>query len=151
MTRPVNRRRDERGTALVEVTWLSILLMVPLVYVVLTVFEVQRGAFAVTAASRAAGRAYALAGDDATGRSRAEVAARLALRDQGIEGAPLDLDVRCAPEGACHAAGSVVTVTVRSRVDLPLLPDVLGGGSPSFRLDSTHSVPIGRFNVPDAP
>ena len=53
MTRP----RGEAGSALVEVTWLSILLLVPLVYVVLAVFEVQRAAFAVDAATRAAGRA----------------------------------------------------------------------------------------------
>ena len=57
----MTRRRDERGTALVEVTWLSILLLVPLVYLVLAVFDVQRSAFAVNAATRAAGRAYVLA------------------------------------------------------------------------------------------
>ena len=34
--------RDERGSALVEVTWLSLLLLIPLLYVVLAVFEVQR-------------------------------------------------------------------------------------------------------------
>jgi Flp pilus assembly protein TadG len=52
----VTRRRSERGSALVEVTWLPILLLVPLLYVVLAVFEVQRAAFAVNAATRAAGR-----------------------------------------------------------------------------------------------
>ena len=47
--------RSESGTVLVEVTWLAILLLVPLLYVVLSVFEVQRAAFAATAAARAAG------------------------------------------------------------------------------------------------
>ena len=65
------RSRDERGSALVELVWLGILLLVPLVWFVLSVFEVQRGAFATTAAARAAGRAFALAPDDATGRARA--------------------------------------------------------------------------------
>ena len=51
MTRRV---RTERGTALVEVTWLAVLLLVPLVYLVLAVFDVQRSAFAVNAATRAA-------------------------------------------------------------------------------------------------
>ena len=54
------RRRSERGSALVEVVWLGILLLVPLLWVVLSVFEVQRGAFAVTSAARSAARAYAL-------------------------------------------------------------------------------------------
>ena len=40
------RRRGERGSALVELTWLGILLLVPLIWIVLSVFEVQRGAFA---------------------------------------------------------------------------------------------------------
>ena len=35
-------RRDERGSAVVEFSWLAILLMVPLVYVMLAVFDVQR-------------------------------------------------------------------------------------------------------------
>jgi hypothetical protein len=48
-------------------------------------------------------------------------------------------------DGGCHEAGSVVTVRVWHGVDLPLLPGLLGGDAPSFRLDSTHTVPIGQF------
>nr|MBA2464590.1 hypothetical protein [Nocardioidaceae bacterium] len=59
------RHRDESGSALVEVTWLAILLLVPLVYVVLGVFEVQRASFGSTSAARAAGRAFVLAPDPA--------------------------------------------------------------------------------------
>ena len=142
----MTRRRDERGSALVELTWLGILLLVPVLWIVLSVFEVQKGPFATIGAARAAGRAFALAPDDATGRSRAEAAARQALADQGVEGQPLDLTVSCRPEPRnCHEAGSVVTVVIRSRVDLPFLPDVLGGGAPSFALDASHTVPIGQF------
>ena len=71
----MTRRRDERGSALVEVTWLSILLLVPLVYVVLAVFEVQRSAYAVNAATRAAGRAYTLAPSEGEAAARARTAA----------------------------------------------------------------------------
>jgi hypothetical protein len=56
----VIRRRDEQGSALVELTWLGILLLVPILWIVLSASEVQRGAFATSAAARAAGRAYAL-------------------------------------------------------------------------------------------
>ncbi len=140
------RARDERGSAVVEFTWLGLLLLVPLVWIVLSAFEVQRGAFATTGAARAAGRAFALAPDDATGRARAEAAARQAYADQGIDRAPVEVTITCAPyPGSCHSGTSVVTVVVRSRVELPLLPDVLGGGAPTFRLDATHRVPIGRY------
>ena len=60
MTRTrLSARRDEQGSALVELTWLAIILLVPLVWIVISVFEVQQGAFATSAAARAAGRAYA--------------------------------------------------------------------------------------------
>lgn len=142
----MSRRRTEAGSALVELIWLGLLLLVPLVYVMLSVFEVQRGAFAVAAASRAAARAYALAENDAAGDRDARAVARRAFADQGIADAPLDLDVSCRPDPRdCHSGTSVITVTIGSGVELPLLPSLLGGGAPTFRLDATHSVPVGQF------
>jgi hypothetical protein len=140
------RRRDEHGSALVELTWLGLLLLVPILWIVLSVFEVQRGAFGVSGAARAAGRAYAVAPNDAVGRQRAEVAARQALADQGLIAAPLRVRVTCTPYPAnCHSGTSVITVRISSRVDLPLLPNVLGSGAPSFALDASHTVPIGQY------
>lgn len=138
--------RGEQGSALVELTWLGILLLIPMLWILMSVFEVQRGAFGVSAAARAAGRAYALAPSDAEGRQRAEQVARQALSDQGLDDAPLDVRVTCTPfPGDCHSGTSVITVRVASRVDLPLMPQVLGGDAPSFALDATHTVPIGQF------
>ncbi|RYP82641.1 hypothetical protein EKO23_21400 [Nocardioides guangzhouensis] len=135
----------EAGSALIEVTWLAILLMVPLVYVLISVFDVQRGAFGVSAASRSAARAYALAGSDAEGRAQARSAARVALADQGVDD-DFDLDISCTPlPRSCLSPGSVITVVVRTQVDLPLAPSALGGGAPSFRVDSTHRVPYGSY------
>ena len=126
------------------------LLLVPMLWIVLSVFEVQRGAFGVSGAARAAGRAYALAPNDAVGQARAEAAARQALADQGLGDAPLQVRVTCTPYPAdCHSGTSVITVRISSRVDLPLMPDVLGGGSPSFALDATHTVPIGQYQEVD--
>jgi Flp pilus assembly protein TadG len=140
------RRRDQRGSALIELTWLGILLLIPMLWIVLSVFEVQRGAFAVSGAARAAGRAYALAPTDAEGRQRAQAAASLALADQGVHGVPVDVRITCTPYPRdCHSGTSVITVVVASRVDLPLLPAFLGGNAPSFALDATHTVPIGQF------
>lgn len=140
------RRRDDRGSALVELTWLGILLLIPTLWIVMSVFQVQRGSFGVAAAARAAGRAFALAPDDRTGRLRATSAARQALADQGVTDGPLEVTVTCTPyPHNCHSGTSMITVRVRSRVALPLMPDVLGGGRPSFRLDATHTVPIGRY------
>lgn len=146
MTGPRLRRRGEEGSALVELTWLGILLLVPVLWIVLSVFEVQRGAFATSGAARAAGRAFVLAPDDAQGRARAEAAARQALADQGVPGQPLRLTVTCQPvPHDCHRPGSVVTVEIHSGVDLPLLPAALGGDAPSFALAASHTMPVGQF------
>lgn len=142
MTRP----RDDEGSAVIELVWVAILLLVPLLWIVLSVFEVQSGAYGVSSAARAAGRAYALAPNDASGAAAAQAAARQALADQGLPpDAPLSLKVTCTPYPSnCHSGTSVITVRVTSSVDL-LVPDVLGGGKPTFALDASHTVPIGHY------
>ena len=143
-------RRDEQGSALVELSWLGLLLLVPLLWIVLSVFEVQRGAFAVSTGARSAGRAYALAPNDAIGRERAESVVRRALDDQGLEGEPFTVRVTCTPyPHSCHSGTSVITVQVSASVRIPMLPDVLGGDAPSFALDASHTIPIGQYQEVD--
>lgn len=140
------RRRDEDGTALIEVSWLAILLLVPMLYIVLTVFEVQRSAFAVSAAARAAGRAYSIAPSEAAAMARARSAAAVALRDQGVEVGRSEVVVTCRPApNNCLAPGSVIDVDIAYPVVLPLLPSALGGNRPSIRVEAKHSVPYGTF------
>jgi hypothetical protein len=140
----VKRRGEERGSALVELVWLGILLIVPVLWIVLSVFQVQRGAFGVSAAARAAARAYSLAPDDATGLVRARTAAALSLEDQGVHGAAPQVTVTCTPYPSdCHQGTSVIGVV------LPMMPLALGGGRPSFALAATQTVPIGQFHEVD--
>ncbi len=152
MRRAQQPRRDEQGSALVELIWLGILLLVPLVWIVVAAFEVQSGAFGASTAARSAARAYALAPDDVAGIRAAEVAARQALVDQGHDDVPVAVRVSCTPYPAqCHSGTSVITVRVDTRVVLPLMPDFLGHDRPSFALDATHTVPIGQYvEVADA-
>lgn len=139
-------RRDESGSALVEFVWLGVILLIPVVWILLAVFEVQRGAFAVTAAARAAGRAYVLAPDDARGAERARAAARHVLDDQGADDMPLELRVRCTTgPGRCHEGTAVVTVTVTSGVQIAFLPEILRSGPTDFELVAEHRVPVGTF------
>ncbi|NYI46310.1 Flp pilus assembly protein TadG [Nocardioides aromaticivorans] len=144
------RRRDERGSGLVEVVWMGVLLLLPLLWIVVSVSEVQRGSFGVSGAARAAARAYALAPNDVAGEKRAVAVARLALADQGLTDVPVHVRVTCTPYPRnCHSGTSVITVRVESSVELPLMPDVLGGGAPSFRLSAEQTVPIGRYREID--
>jgi hypothetical protein len=140
------QRRDESGTALIEFIWLGLLLLVPLVYLMLSVFDAQRGAFGASSASRAAGRAYVLAPDQATARVQAHQAYLVALEDQGIDPGDAHLDISCDPDpDRCLTSGSVITVEVVVQQPLPLVPSVLGDSAPSVRLTSTHVEPYGTY------
>ena len=138
------RRRPtgDAGNALVEFSYLAVLLMIPLVYVLLTVFQVQRAAFGVTEAARQAGRAYATATDEAQGRARARVAADLALQDQGLV-----LCSSClAPPAGQLVPGGTVRVRVEHRVVLPLLGGLFRGAVPaSIPVRATHVEVVDRF------
>lgn len=137
------RGRDQ-GAATVEFVWLTVLLLVPLVYVLLTVFEAQRAAFAVSSASQAAGRAFVRAPDLATAQARADQAAQVALADHGVTGAVVD--VACLPTPAdCLQPGSSVRVVVRVDQPLPLLPTVLGESLGVISVDATHTHAYGTF------
>ena len=141
----MTRRHHEDGTALVEVTWLSLLLLVPLVYVLIAVFDVQRASYGVSAAARSAARAYSLAPDEGSAPGRARAAATVALRDQHLDGA-VQLRIHCRPlPGNCLSPGSFITVEVTRQVRLPLAPSALGGGAPSFRVGASHTVGYGTY------
>lgn len=138
------RDRDEGGTAVIEFIWLALLLMIPVVYILIAVFDVQRAAYGVSAASRSAARAFILAPDLPTAYQRADRAAMIALGDQGIEGATVR--VTCSPTPArCLTPGSAVRVVVRTTQPLPLTPRALGDQIAPIAVDSTHVEPFGTY------
>jgi hypothetical protein len=145
------RGRADDGSALVEFVWLAVLLMIPLVYVVLAAVSIQRAAFGVTAAARDAGRAYATAGSDELGERRAEAATGLALRDQGVAWSPTGRVVEC---GECdYSPGSVFTVELSTRVELPLVPGWLCGRTcvAGITVSARHSERISCYAGTGAP
>ncbi len=136
--------RADDGNALVEFTYLAVLLMVPLVYVLISVFLVQSAAFGATEAARQAGRAMARADSETQGRARATAAAQLALKDQGIT-LRRPLGVTCLG-GPCLAPGTRVRVTVRYDVRLPILGAVFGdSGRGTIPVRATHTEHVDRF------
>lgn len=139
------RRRlaQERGSAIVEFTFLGVLLMVPLAYVVLCVFTVQKAAYAVTQATREAGRAFVTASSAEEGEVRARAAAALALRDHGL---PPAAPVIGCPAAGCLAPGETHRFSLDLLVDLPGLPKVFDGAAPArIRVAATHDQVADRF------
>jgi hypothetical protein len=138
--------RDERGTAIVEFVWLAILLLVPLLYVLLAVFDTQRASYAASAAARSASRAFVTAPDQASAYARADAAARLAFGDQGLEDSAFSVVITCRPDPRhCLTPGSVVEAEVLSAADLPLMPTALGDNTPRIAVAAVHRSPYGTF------
>lgn len=135
---------DSEGTATIEFVWLSVLLLVPFVYILVAVFDAQRASYGVSTASRAAARAFLQAPDAASGQQRARSAARVALDDQGLPGATVR--ITCLPSPAdCLEPGSSVRVVVRTTQAMPLTPSALGSQLGGITVASTHTEPYGSF------
>ncbi|WP_156996416.1 TadE family protein [Knoellia aerolata] len=140
------RSRGEEGSAIVEFVFLGVLLLVPMVYLVMSVGRVQAGSYAVTTAAREAGRAFVTAesGEDAAGR--AESAAAIAFADQGFAGLG-SLQVSCGAS-PCLTPDARVETTARVRVPLPLVPAFARDVVPlEIPLSASHLSTVDRFRA----
>lgn len=137
---PVVRRlaRREAGSAPVEFIGWTLILVVPVLYLLVTLARVQAASFAVASAADAAGRVLEVEkGDAALAHARAAVG--LALSDQHVDADPASaLSVRCA-DAEC-ATG---VVRVEAGVDLPVL-GAAGVGRDVVVLDAARSVTLAR-------
>ena len=140
----MTRSRDDEGNALVEFVYLAILLMIPLVYVLITVFQVQRAAFGTTEAARQGARAFAKADSTDDAELRARDAIALALKDQGVTKDEV-VGISC-PDGPCLTPGSRVRVTVTYWVKLPVLGSVFGDSTHgAIKVQATHTEYVDRY------
>lgn len=140
------RVRGEDGSAIIEFVVLGVLLLVPLVYLVMSVGRVQAGSYAVSTAAREAGRAFVTAqsGEDAAGRAHA--AARIAFADQGFGGLG-DLEIACSST-PCLTPDSRVETTARVTVQLPLIPAFARDVVPlEIPLTASHLSIVDRFRT----
>lgn len=142
-------RTDDRGSAIVEFCYLGVLMLVPLVYLLLTVLELQKAGFATTGAAREAGRAVA-ASSGADLHASALSAARIAVRDYGFELAEGDVRLSCGADRGCTGApGEDVQVEVRLQVRLTAVPGLAGGPTPVVvPVSATYTEHLGRFAGP---
>ncbi|WP_430594004.1 pilus assembly protein [Isoptericola sp. QY 916] len=137
----------EAGAALVEFLGTAVLLLVPLVYLVLTVAQVQAGAFAVEGAAREAGRAMVTADSSGSGAERARAAAGLAFEDQGFAVADGSVSLECSAD-PCLTPGATVGVRTRLAVPLPFVPEALRGWLPlEIPVTATHVATVDEYGT----
>ena len=133
-------RTADEGAAVVEFIVLSLLLLVPLTYLVVTFSRIQAGAFAAEGAAHEAARTTVVTGvasrehgssreaGMAAGLRRAEAAVALAADDFGFDSDAASLVITC--EGPCLEPGGNVDAEVTVAVALPGIPGFLSGALP---------------------
>lgn len=128
--------RGESGSASLEFVTAGLILLVPLVYLVVALAQIQSGALAVEGAARQAARAYVLSDSAEHGRAAVERALHVGLVDYGVDPGTADAAIECSPSPTqCLEPRSTVAVVVRASVTLPFVPPVLG-------LETIASVPL---------
>lgn len=139
--------RADDGRAIVEFVFLGVLLLVPLIYLVLTLGQVQAAAYAATTAAREAGRAFTTAPVEAQGMPRAQAAARVSFDDFGFVPEATSVDIGC--DGSpCLRPDAHVSVTATVRVRFPYVPAFLGDALPAVMpVSATHVATVDRFGV----
>lgn len=134
---------DDAGNAVLEFVVLAAFLMVPLIYIIIAVAQVQGSAYGATEATREAGRAYIGADTSVDGFRQACTAATVALRN--AVDTPFDcasqLHVTCVSDSGCSAGlvpGETIRVEIDLAVGLPFLPKAVFGHSLSVPVHAAH-------------
>jgi hypothetical protein len=137
----------EEGTASLEFVTAGMILLLPMVYLVLTMSAIQAGSLAAEGAARQAVRVYVQAADTRDAEVEAERALEFALADYGIDPSAATLSIACSPRPAdCLHRRAAVTVSVAVSVRLPLIPTALAHGGPlAVSLRSTATEQVSRF------
>lgn len=139
--------RAEDGTASLEFVTAGMILLLPMVYLVLTMSALQAGSLAVEGAARQAVRVYVQAPDTRKAEAEAERAIRFTLADYGLDSAAASISISCSPRPTdCLRRRATVTITVGVSVSLPLVPAALTVSAPlTVPVRSTATEQVSRF------
>jgi hypothetical protein len=152
--RALGGREGERGAAVVEVLVVVLTLLVPLVYAMLVMADVQRALLATSSAAREAGRVYVTGSGRLDAERRAGLASREVLATYGIRpGDPragMRLRAGCPPGVASGCVGGFgpgaeVRVVVTYRVPVVRLPFLGAVAAPNLMIGATHHTRVDRY------
>jgi len=141
----VKRTARDDGAAMVEFLMLAVVLTVPLVYVLLAVFDVQRSAYGANAAAREAARVFIRSDSTADGQAKARAAAGVALADHGLDLDDGSLSISCS-SSPCLTPGGEILVRYRTTVGLPYLPSFFPGGLLRIPISAEHTQIVDRYS-----
>lgn len=126
----------EEGSAALEFIVVGLLLLVPVVYLIVSLGLIQGQSLGIESGARHIARSVSTAPDAATAAARARQVLAAVVEEYGLDRDSVRIDLACRPTGgSCPEAGATVVVTLAAEVALPLVLPVLG-------LDRLATVPI---------
>jgi len=142
------RPQGDEGSAIIEFLGVSLVLLVPLVYLVLVLAKIEAATFAVEGAAREAARVYVRA-DSADEGSRAAVASvGIALQDQGFTNDPAEALTLVCSDDPCLTPGGDVEADVQIRVPLPFVPGFVRDVVPlEVPVGAARSAPVDEYRA----
>ncbi|MFW0154423.1 hypothetical protein ACN08X_00030 [Rothia sp. P6271] len=140
ITKFIQKNTREDGNALIEFVGLSVMLFIPTVYFLLTVFTLHSGALAASSISAQLGQTIHDAGGKELNPRALRNIAELVGKDYNLNGEQIHFQLSCVND--CHSQQRI-DVTASVDVQLPLMP-LLDVGSIAT-MNSTSSVWIGKY------
>jgi Flp pilus assembly protein TadG len=118
---------DDRGSGALEFIVGGVILLVPIVYLIVALGQIQTQTLGVEQAARHIARGVAMAeGTDAADARAARVLDGI-VAEYDIDPGVVSVDLACVGvHASCPEPGATIRVTVSSEVALPLVPPVLG-------------------------
>ena len=144
------RLTGEDGSSVIEFLGLSLVLLIPLVYLVLTLGRLEAAMFASEGAAREAARTYVAADSADEGAERAAAAVGIALRDQGFDDDPATALLLTCSAVPCLAPGSAVSARIEVRVPLPFVPSFVRDVIPlEVPVSAERVAPVDTYRTTD--
>lgn len=111
----------ERGSASIEFIVVGVAIILPLIYIAITVLTLNAAQFASHQAAREGVRAFVTSTSNASGNQRASIAANQAFADYGLAESEPEVAITC-DHISCLTPGGSVSVEVTTQVPLPFVP-----------------------------
>lgn len=139
-----HRLHQEDGNALIEFVVLSAALLIPSLYLVLTLGNVQAAVFAADTISRDVARIHAVETDPDRAARRAAEHSAMVLEDHGLPAGQV-WELSCT-KNPCATPGGIVTAQVRIAVPVPGLGPILGERGP-VTVGASHAAPVDQYRA----